>query len=399
MKVLIADKLEKEATTALTAAGITVDYDPEAGAKGLSALADHDVLVVRSSKVSGDVIRNAKNLQLIVRAGAGVNTIDVAAASSRGVFVTNCPGKNAIAVAELTFALMLGLDRRVHRASNDLTAGRWNKKEYSKADGIFGKTLGIVGLGQIGREVAARAASFGLNVVAWSRSLTDDVAAELGVTRAPDLLTLAAKSDIVSIHVAHAEGTKHCINAAFLAMLPERAMLINMARDGIVDEQAVTAAMKSRGLRYASDVFDGEPQAAEGPFVHALAGDPSVLATPHIGASTAQAQNAVASEAVRIITTFTRTGQALNCVNLCKQSPAQWQLNVRHLDRVGVLANVLGSLRESNINVEEVENVIFDGAEAASARIRLGGEPPADLVTRIAEYEHVLDARLVRLSQ
>ncbi|HSI05469.1 MAG: phosphoglycerate dehydrogenase [Myxococcota bacterium] len=399
MKVLIADKLEKEAVTALTAAGITVDYDPEAGAKGLTALADHDVLVVRSSKVSGDVIRNAKNLQLVVRAGAGVNTIDVAAASSRGVFVTNCPGKNAIAVAELTFALMLGLDRRVHRASNDLTAGRWNKKEYAKADGVFGKTLGVVGLGQIGREVAARAASFGLNVVAWSRSLTDESAAELGVVRAPDLLTLAAKSDIVSVHVAHTADTKHCINAAFLAMLPEHAMLINMARDGIVDEQAVTAAMKTRGLRYASDVFDGEPSAGEGPFVHALAGDPAVLATPHIGASTQQAQNAVAAEAVRIITTFTRTGQALNCVNLCKQSPAQWQLNVRHLDRVGVLANVLGSLRESNINVEEVENVIFDGAEAASARIRLGGEPPADLVARIGQYDHVLDARLVRLSQ
>jgi D-3-phosphoglycerate dehydrogenase len=389
VKILIADKLEKSALTALTAAGLKADYDPEAGAKGLAALTDHDVLVVRSSKVSGEVIRAAKNLQLIVRAGAGVNTIDVAAASSRGVFVTNCPGKNAIAVAELTFALMLGLDRRVHRASNELTSGRWNKKEYAKADGIFGKTLGIVGLGQIGREVASRAAAFGLNVVAWSRSLTDETAAELGVVRMPDLLTLAAKSDIVSLHVAHAPDTKHCINAAFLAMLPERAMLINVARDGIVDEAAVTAAMKSRGLRYAADVFDGEPSAGEGAFVHALAGDPAVLATPHIGASTEQAQNAVATEAVRIITTFVRTGQALNCVNLCKQSPAQWQLNVRHLDRVGVLANVLGSLRESNINVEEVENVIFDGAEAANARIRLGSEPPADLVTSIGRQDQV----------
>ncbi len=397
MKVLIADKLEKTALSALEAAGLTVTYDPEAGAKGLTALTDHDVLVVRSSKVSGEVIRSARNLQLIVRAGAGVNTIDVAAASSRGVFVTNCPGKNAIAVAELTFALMLGLDRRVHRASNELTAGRWNKKEYAKADGIFGKTLGIVGLGQIGREVAKRAEAFGLNVVGWSRSLTDESAAEMGVQRAADLLALAAKSDIVSVHVAHAAETKHCINAAFLAMLPERAMLINMARDGIVDEQAVAAAMKSRGLRYASDVFDGEPAQGDAPFSHTLAGDPAVLATPHIGASTEQAQNAVASEAARIIITFMRNGQALNCVNLCKQSPAQWQLNVRHLDRVGVLANVLGSLRESNINVEEVENVIFDGAEAANARIRLGSEPPAELVASIGKHEYVLDARLVPL--
>ncbi len=391
MKVLIADKLSSAATKALEAAGLKV----ESGA--VDALADHDILIVRSAKVPAEIIRKAKNLQLIVRAGAGVNTIDVKAASARGVFVTNCPGKISVAVAELTCALMLGLDRRVHQANDALKHGQWNKKEYSKADGIFGKTLGVVGYGQIGREVSERAKAFGMHVVAWSRSLTDDVAEEHGVERAADLLSLAAKSDIVSVHLAHAPETKHSLNASFFAMLPENAMVVNASRDGIIDEAALTQAMKTRGIRYATDVFDGEPSAGEAAFDNALARDVSVLATPHIGASTEQAQDAVADETVRIVTTFVRTGQALNCVNLCKLSPAKWQLNVRHLDRVGVLANVLGSLRESNINVEEVENVIFDGAEAASARIRLGSEPPAALVEKINQYEHVLDARLVTL--
>jgi D-3-phosphoglycerate dehydrogenase len=391
VKVLIADKLSSAATKALEAAGLKV----ENGA--VDALADHDILIVRSSKVAADAIHKAKNLQLIVRAGAGVNTIDVKAASSRGVFVTNCPGKNSVAVAELTFALMLGLDRRVHQANDALKHGQWNKKEYSKADGVFGKTLGIVGFGQIGREVAERAKAFGMPVIAWSRSLSDQMAEEYGIERAHDLASLAAKSDIVSVHLAYSSETKNILNAAFFAMLPEKAMVVNASRDGIIDEAALAQAMKTRGIRYATDVFDGEPSAGEAAFDNALARDASVLATPHIGASTEQAQDAVADETVRIVTTFVRTGQALNCVNLCKQSPAKWQLNVRHLDQVGVLANVLGSLRESNINVEEVENVIFDGAQAASARIRLGSEPPASLIEKINEYEHVLDARLVTL--
>lgn len=398
MKALVADAFPEQAREALIKAGIEVTYEPESGGKGLTSLGDHDIVVVRSSKLTGDAIRSAKHLQLIVRAGAGVNTIDVAAASKLGVYVTNCPGKNAIAVAELTFALLLGVDRHVASAAAEIRAGTWNKKAYSKADGIFGKTLGIVGFGTIGREVARRAHAFGLRVVAWSRSLDDATAESLGVERAPDLNALAAASDLVSVHLPLTPDTKKIINAAFLNALPKKAVLVNVARDGIVDESAITEAIASRGLRYATDVFEGEPSTGNAPFSHPLAQNSAVLATPHIGASTEQAQNAVADEAVRIITTFARTGAALNCVNIAKSSPARHQLVVRHLDKVGVLAHVLEAIRAANINVEEVENVIFEGAEAASARIRLGQEPTSALVDTISKHDCVLDARLVALA-
>ncbi|MBC7792147.1 MAG: hydroxyacid dehydrogenase [Clostridia bacterium] len=398
MKALVADAFPETARNALAAAGIEVTYEPESGSKGLSSLGGYDIVVVRSSKLTGEAIRSAKHLQLIVRAGAGVNTIDVAAASKLGVYVTNCPGKNAVAVAELTFALLLGVDRQIASAAQDLRSGTWNKKTYSKADGIFGKTLGIVGFGTIGREVAARAHAFGLHVVAWSRSLDNETAEAFSVERASDLSFLAARSDIVTIHLPLTSETKQLIDKTFIDKLSKGTILINVARDGIVDESAIADAVSAKGLRYATDVFEGEPSQGQAPFVHPLAQHKGVLATPHIGASTEQAQNAVADEAVRIITTFARTGAALNCVNIAKTSPARCQLVVRHLDKVGVLAHMLETVRAAGINVEEVENVIFEGAHAASARIRLGQEPTSALLDTIANHEHVLDARLVSLA-
>ncbi|HKC55637.1 MAG TPA: NAD(P)-dependent oxidoreductase, partial [Vicinamibacterales bacterium] len=171
MKVLIADQFEQVGIDGITAAGCEVIYQPTLADEQLAgALASTkaDVLVVRSTKVT-DAMLASGSLSLIVRAGAGVNTIDVNAASRRGIYVSNCPGKNAIAVAELTFALILALDRRIAENVIDLRAGTWNKKEYSKAKGLFGRTLGIIGYGSIGQEVAQRAKAFGMPVVAWSR--------------------------------------------------------------------------------------------------------------------------------------------------------------------------------------------------------------------------------------
>src|ERR687893_2065026 len=186
MRVLIADKFEQSGRDGLEAAGCDYSYQPDVKEESLvEAVAGYrpDVLVVRSTKVTEPMIE-AGALKLIVRAGAGYNTIDVAAASRRGIYVSNCPGKNAIAVAELALALVLALDRRIAHNVAELRAGRWNKKEFSKARGIYGRTLGLVGTGQIGREVASRARAFGMRVVAWSRSLDDALAAELGVERA-----------------------------------------------------------------------------------------------------------------------------------------------------------------------------------------------------------------------
>ena len=169
MRLLIADKFPETHIAAFRSLGIAVEYDPNVGADALpERAADFELLVVRSKKVTRATIERAKKLELVLRAGAGVDTIDVGAASERGIYVANCPGKNSVAVAELAMGLMLALDRRIADGTADLRAGKWNKKEYSKADGLKGKTLGVVGLGAIGQAVARRARAFEMNVVAYS---------------------------------------------------------------------------------------------------------------------------------------------------------------------------------------------------------------------------------------
>src|SRR5580765_4445717 len=203
MKVLIADKFPESARASLARLGAEIVYDPELNDATLTAAVRStgaDILVVRSTKVSAAALAEGR-LSLVVRAGAGFDTIDVQAASARGIYVSNCPGKNSIAVAELTFALILALDRRIPANVADLKAGKWNKAEYSKARGLFGRTLGLIGLGRIGQEVASRARAFGMSVVAWSPSLTHERATSLGVQRKDSPTEVAAACDVLSIHV------------------------------------------------------------------------------------------------------------------------------------------------------------------------------------------------------
>src|ERR687883_1187080 len=200
MRVLIADKFEQSGRDGLAAIGCEVSYQPDLKDETLvEAIRSSrpDVLVVRSTKVT-EAMLEAGALKLVVRAGAGYNTIDVAAASRRGIYVANCPGKNSVAVAELAFALMLALDRRIADNVIQLRAGQWNKKEFSKARGLLGRTLGLIGTGQIGQEVATRARAFGMRVVAWSRSLDEERATVLGVERLDRPVDVARESDVVS---------------------------------------------------------------------------------------------------------------------------------------------------------------------------------------------------------
>src|SRR5579884_4031247 len=232
MKVLIADKFPEGGRTALTQAGLEVVYDPDLKDAALTQAVGStgaDVLVVRSTKVSAGTL-SAGRLSLVVRAGAGYDTIDVPAASARGIYVSNCPGKNSIAVAELTFALILALDRRVPANVADLKAGRWNKAEYSKARGVFGRTLGLIGLGRIGQEVLSRARAFGMPVVAWSRSLTAERAESLGVQRKQTPAEVAAACDVLSVHVALTSDTRNLIDRGVLDALRPGSYLINTAR-------------------------------------------------------------------------------------------------------------------------------------------------------------------------
>src|SRR6266446_8120021 len=203
MLVLIADKFEQSGRDGLQAIGCEISFQPDLKDDALVeaiGTAKPDVLVVRGTKVT-DAMLAAGPLKLIVRAGAGYNTIDVAAASRRGIYVSNCPGKNSIAVAELAFALILALDRRIPDAVVALRAGQWNKKEFSQARGLFGRKLGLVGLGSIAQEMIPRARAFGMPVVAWSRSLTSEKASALGVEYKESPVAVAGSSDIVSVHL------------------------------------------------------------------------------------------------------------------------------------------------------------------------------------------------------
>jgi len=337
----------------------------------------------------------------------------VAGASKRGIYVSNCPGKNAIAVAELAFALILSLDRRVPDNVADLRAGTWNKKAYAKAQGLYGRTLGLLGVGSIGQEMIRRASGFGLNIVLWSRRfsgeerpLTEQEARELGVETAartvrielvPTPADVAARADILSVHLALGSDTRNLVDAGVLAKMKPGAMFINTARGEVVDAAALATAVREKKLRVGLDVFANEPASATGDFSDELMSLPNVYGTHHIGASTDQAQEAIAAETVRIIRSYKDTGRVPNVVNLAKRSPATHMLVVRHHDRPGVLAHVFDHLRQANLNVQETENIVFEGAEAAVARINLDGVPPDDACNRIKTNQDVLDLQVVKL--
>jgi D-3-phosphoglycerate dehydrogenase len=396
MKVLVADKFEQSGQEGLRAAGCEVTYQPDLKDDALVEAirsGQPDVLVVRGTKVS-EAALGAGALKLIVRAGAGYNTIDVAAASSRGVYVSNCPGKNSVAVAELTLALILALDRRIADNVIQLREGRWNKKEFSKARGLMGRTLGLVGTGQIGQEVITRARAFGMRVVAWSRSLTEERAAELGVERMESPSDVARASDVVSVHVALNPETRGMIGAEFFGAMKDGAYFINTARGEVVDQGALLRAMREKGIRAGLDVYANEPTTAAGEFTDEIAKEPALYGTHHVGASTDQAQEAIAAETVRIVRTFKETGRVPNVVNLAERTPATHTLVVRHRDRPGVLAGVLDAIRAAGINVQEMENVVFAGAQAAVARINLEAAPSEETLEKLRGGEDIIELDL-----
>jgi D-3-phosphoglycerate dehydrogenase len=381
MKVLVADKFEKSGLEGLKSLGGEVFYEPDlkddALAEAIRSSAA-EVLVVRGTKVTRPMLE-AGRLALVVRAGAGYNTIDVEAASERGISVANCPGKNSIAVAELAFGLILALDRRVVDNAVDLKRGVWNKKEYSKARGLAGRVLGLVGVGGIGAEMIPRARAFGMPVVAWSRSLAPERAKALGIERKDSVLAVAASSDVVSLHVALKPETRGLAGADFFAAMKPGAFFINTSRAEVVDDAALERAVREKGIRAGLDVFTGEPTGGAGDVSAPIFQLPGVIGTHHIGASTDQAQEAIAAETVRIVREYAESGRAPNTVNLARRSPACCLLVVRHFDRVGVLAAVFARIREAGINVQETENIVFDGAKAAVARISLS-DAPSDAV-------------------
>ncbi|TVR17466.1 MAG: hypothetical protein EA391_04690 [Balneolaceae bacterium] len=397
MRVYIADKLPDEAVSQLSKLKLDVVSNPKATSAELdTGIGQAQVLIVRSTVVSENCIKNSPELSLIIRAGAGVNNIDMDAASSMGIYVANCPGQNSIAVAELAMGLILSLDRFIADNVSDFRAGKWNKSVYSKADGIYGKVLGVIGTGQIGRELIKRAQAFGMPVVAWSRSLTEELAEKLDIEPAGSIKEVAEVCDVLSIHLAQNEQTKGIISKEVLASLKDGAMVINTSRAGVIDEDALFQELKAGRLRAGLDVFSNEPEFKEGEFSSRFQDIKNVYITHHTGASTTQAQSAVANDAVDIVRGYVQEGRVRNWINRCDQTEAPWQLVVRHYDKPGVIANVMTELKKADINAQELTNVIFDGKRTACCTIQLASKPSDEMMESIrTRQDEVISATLL----
>lgn len=319
MKVLFADKFPEARLASVRTAGHDVEYAPETSESDLPrVIAGHQALVVRSTPISAEAMDAAADLTLIVRAGAGVNTIDVDAATERRIQVCNVPGKNAAAVAELAMGLMIAIDRRIPDNVAELRGGQWDKKRFSEAKGLMGRKLGIVGLGEVGLALAIRAAALGMELLAVDRPQRDPYkmgrADQIGMTMVPDILALARTCDVLSFHVPVNEATMTLVNADLLNEMKPGAILINTARGELIDEAALIEAMDRKGIRAGLDVYQDEPSTSTADFSSKLAMHPNVYGTAHIGASTEQAQNAIADMVVEILGEFDE-GRVVNAIN------------------------------------------------------------------------------------
>ncbi len=394
MNILIADKLSDSAVTALEKLGAVIRFEPALTAEDLpESIKDAEVLIVRSTKVTKETIGRGGNLALIIRAGAGVNTIDLAEASARGIQVANCPGKNADAVAELAMGLIVAADRRIADCTMDLRQGTWNKKLYGKAAGLKDRTLAVIGLGSIGLGTARRAQAFGMNVVAWSRSLTPEKAETLGIGYCSSPVEAAGKADVLSVHLAASKDTAHFINETIFDAMKDGAIFVNTSRGEVVDTAALKEAVKQKGLKAALDVYENEPGASAREFADTeLAG--MITGTHHIGASTDQASEAIASEVVNVVAAYRDTGKALHQVNNQEKSPAPYKLIIRHYNKIGALAGVLDELRAANVNIEEMENSIFSGGKAAVCSLKLDQKPDSAVLDKIKAMDAVIQTTL-----
>lgn len=393
MKILVADKLHPAVIDKLGTLG-ELDYQPGLDAETLIEPArDADVVIVRSTKVTAQAIESARRLSLIIRAGAGVNTIDLEAASGKGISVCNCPGKNAVAVAELALALMLAWDRRVPDGVAALRQGRWDKGGFSKAAGFQGRTVGIIGLGAIGEATIERLRGFNVKIVCWSRSLTPERAAALGVEFATSPIEVARRSSVVSLHLALSKDTREMFGDEFFDQLQPGEILINTCRAEVVQREALKKAL-DRGVLVGTDVFHDEPAGKAGEFVDPIASHPNLYGTHHIGASTDQSELDTGLEALRIVTAFADGALLPNCVNLRTPPTGSATLFVRHEDKVGVLAGVFKSLKEGGISVQEMENTVFSGAQACSARIVCDRCPDPSVLSAVEACDGVFAARL-----
>ncbi len=396
MRLLIADPIDAQPLEELRVLGVEITSDPSLTKDTLpSALPGVGILVVRGTEVTKEAIEEARELNLIVRAGGGTGNIDVEAASARGIYVANCPGRNAGSVAELAMGLIVALDRRVFEANADMAAGRWERGKYSSEWGLASRHIGIAGYGAVGRELLPRARAFGMKPHIFSRSLTAAKAQKMEVAFAPSLERLAAVSDVLSVHLPLNATTQGMVSRHVLEALPQGAIVINTARADLFDVPALVELAPKKNLRVAFDVHPAEPRPASAEFHSAIAKIPGAICTPRIAGSTRQAHRAIAEDITRVVRCFLTEENVPNVVNVCAASPARYVVVLRQLDKVGALANTLAVLKRHGINIEEISNTVFDGARATCTKLRVSGRPSDACLKEITAFDETLHVDVV----
>jgi D-3-phosphoglycerate dehydrogenase len=338
MKILVADKIAESGVALLKEQGFEVveayGSSPE---KVIELSSDVDAIIVRSAtKITREVFAAAKSLKCVGRAGVGVDNIDVEAATERGVIVMNTPGGNTIAACELAFTHMLCTARPIVQADASMRTGKWDKKSFEGIE-LNGKTLGVIGLGRIGGNLAKRAQAFNMKVVAYDPYLTEEKAHQMGVDKV-ELADLFTQADYISIHMPKTAETKNMINASSIAKMKKGVRIVNCARGGLIDENALAEALKSGHVAAAGlDVFDSEPLQADSP----LRGLKNVVMTPHLGASTVEAQENVGIEIAEVIASVLKGGMIKNAVNAPSVDPATLKVLAPYIRLGELLGTVL----------------------------------------------------------
>jgi len=396
MKILVGCPQPESALQELQALAADVVYEPELTAAQLEGLIrDVAVLVVRRTRVSPEIIAAGRSLQLIVRAGTDVGNIAIDAASAAGIFVCNCPHKDALAIAELTIGLLVALDRRLLARVSAVREGRLDEPPPAEALGLAGRTLGLMGLGPVERETARRARAFGLNVLVWSPTLTPERAAAANVRFCAWPRELARQSDMVAVFARRQQVVELLVDREFLENMRHGAYLVYIGHPAALDEVALAEIAAQRNLRVAYDIYDPQSTGAGLSRVQSrLQLLPDVIGTHHLADRTSQAYQATAQEVVRVIRQFLVCGEVVNCVNLLEHGPATWQMVLRLRDTIGVLASVLDRIREDGINVEEISSRVFTGAQAGCCIIALNERPSADALRAIRQTDGVLHCEL-----
>jgi len=401
MKIVVADLFSQDGIEEMKKMGHDVVYQPKVvGADFVKLMAEQKpiVLVVRSKKVTKEVIDADPKLEFVIRAGAGVDTIDVEYCAKKGVYVSNCPGKNSVAVAELTMGIMVAIDRRIAENDRLLKEGKWEKGMFAECNGLKGRTLGLLGIGFIGKEVCKRALAFDMKVIAWDIFISKEDMAAMGATKVETAQDIAKNADIISIHLPAVKDTIKMVNKDFLNLMKPESVLINCARANLVVEEDILDRLeKQKNFWYGADVFPNEPAEKKAAYDNKLAKHPKVVGTHHIGASTKEAETAIGIEAVRMVKEYGAMKKVNNCVNLANDIKNTHSISVKYANSVGALPNILALFNKYNLKIEELKNEVFKDRHACVASIHFTGDiaKKDELVGELAKSTGVLDATFI----